>query len=92
MKYKGIAVEKKAELIEMIKIGINPESVSTEEEKEKVNHQIEMITYYFDEMAKLAISQQRQAIFDQKREKDIIKARLKILDDIDIKKPDVEIT
>ncbi len=38
--------------------------------------QLEMITHYFDKMAEVAVEQQRLAIFDQKREKDIINARL----------------
>ena len=50
-----------------------------------------MISHYFDEMAELALEQQNLAIFDQKREKDLINNRLKILDEIDIKKPDVVI-
>ena len=37
------------------------------------------------------MKQQRLAIFDQKREQDIVDARLKILDEVDIKKPDLEI-
>lgn len=50
-----------------------------------------MIEHYFEQIEKNAIKQQRFAIFDQKREKDIIDARLKILDEVDIRKPDVQI-
>ena len=50
-----------------------------------------MIQHYFKQIELNALKQQRLAIFDQKREQDIVDARLKILDEVDIKKPDLEI-
>jgi hypothetical protein len=35
-KYESISFEKKQELLNLIRIGINPENVQTEEEKKKV--------------------------------------------------------
>lgn len=35
-KYESIGLEKKQELLNLIRIGINPENVQTEEEKKKV--------------------------------------------------------
>ena len=44
---------------------------------------------YFDQIEQEALSQQALAIFDQKREKDIISTRLAIMDELDIMKPEV---
>jgi hypothetical protein len=54
-KYENITHEKKQELLNLIKIGINPENYQTDEEKKKAKAQFEMISHYFDEMAELAL-------------------------------------
>ena len=51
-----------------------------------------MIDHYLNSITKKALKQQRQAIFDQKREKDIIKNRLKVMNDVDVKQPDAQVT
>ncbi len=50
-KYEQITAEKKKALLDLIKIGINPENYQTEEEKEKASAQFAMISHYFEEMA-----------------------------------------
>ena len=54
-KYEHITAEKKKALLDLIKIGINPENYQTKEEKEKASAQFEMISHYFDEMAEIAL-------------------------------------
>ena len=103
-KYAQIQDSERERLLKLVKSGFDPEQIEVasptddpenieeaEEKREKLRHQLEMIQHYFKQIELNALKQQRLAIFDQKREQDIVDARLKILDEVDIKKPDLEI-